>query len=251
VITDPLFYLLAAPAMILVGISKSGFGGGLSVLAVSLLALVVEPRQAAAILLPVLCLMDLFGAWAYRRTWDRRAMLLLLPAAAIGIGIGTIGFRVLDATMIRLLVGLVALAFSLDYWLARAWQRAPKTLGPMGGVACGALAGFTSFVAHAGLPPLALYLLPRRLDKSLFVGTTVMFFFAVNYAKLVPYAWLGQLSTTNLATAAVLAPLAPVGIRLGLWLHARIPETPFYHACYGLLALTGARLVYEPLSALL
>ena len=84
-IQSPLFYVLGAVAIIIVGISKSGFGSGLGVLAVPLMSFVIPPAQAAAILLPILCVVDLFNVWHYRRSWDKRNLLILVPAAWVRI----------------------------------------------------------------------------------------------------------------------------------------------------------------------
>ncbi|MCH8197312.1 MAG: sulfite exporter TauE/SafE family protein, partial [Proteobacteria bacterium] len=113
------------------------------------------------------------------------------------------------------------------------------------------VSGFTSFLAHAGGPPVNVYLLPQRMDMTLFVGTKVVFFIIVNFVKLIPYAWLGQLHAGNLATSLVLIPLAPVGVGLGLWLHRRIDNELFYRICYVILFLVGIRLLYDGVSDLI
>lgn len=249
-IDDPWFYAAAVPAVLLCGISKGGFGGGLGALAVPLMTLTVSPLQAAAILLPILCLMDLVSLWAYRNRWVWQELRVLLPASLIGIGVGTLSFEYMSANVIRLIVGSVAVSFTLHYWLTKDRRRAglpdfPRSAGTIGG----SLAGFTSFVAHAGGPPVNMYLLRRPLDRTDFVATTVLFFAVVNYVKLVPYAWLGQLDTDNLATSAVLAPLAPIGVIIGVYLHRRVSDRLFFGAVYLLLLLVGIRLIYDGLSA--
>lgn len=252
-IDDPWFYGVAVPAILIAGISKGGFGGGVGLMAVPLMALVIQPTQAAAIMLPILCLMDLFGVWAYRRQWDGRNLRVLLPAAMVGIGVGAASFRYLDGDLIRLMLGVLALSFTAHYWIRRHPGADQRTHGPdrVRGGFWGAVAGFTSFVAHAGGPPLSVYLLPQRLNRTLFVGTSTAFFIIVNYVKLIPYGWLGQLGTGNLATSLILAPLAPLGIWLGLLLHRRVSDALFYQVCYVLLAATGAKLLHDGLTAAL
>ena len=250
-VSDPWFYAVAIPAILMVGISKGGLGGGLGLIGTPMIALVVSPVRAAAILLPILCLMDLFGLRAYRGQWSHRNMRILLPAATIGIMVGTLTFRHLDENWIRLLIGALALGFSLRYWLASAVDQAAVPPNLLRGSLWGSISGFTSFVAHAGGPPLSVYLLPQRLDKTVFVGTTVVFYFAVNYIKLLPYSWLGQLSSENLATSALLSPLAPLGMWLGIRLHRHIPQEPFYQVCYALLIVAGLKLIYDGVGGLL
>ena len=112
----------------------------------------------------------------------------------------------------------------------------------------GALSGFTSFIAHAGGPPIKFYLLPLQMDKTLFVGTNVVFFFAINQIKLVPYAWLGQFSPENLIISAVLLPLAPLGIWLGLKLHGIVSQSLFYWISYSMMVIAGVKLIYDGLT---
>lgn len=245
IVTDPAFYLLAVPAVLLTGISKGGFAGGLSLLGVPMMALVMPVSQAASIMLPILCVMDMFGWWSYRKRFDRALLLQLLPGALLGIGLGALLFRHLSSQWIELLLGIMSTLFavhrlsgavladksSLPEWLKAGWWSG--------------LSGLTSFVAHAGGPPLMIYLLPKQMDKTRLVATMTFFFATVNYIKLIPYAWLGQLDTTNLDTALVLAPLAPLGVYAGLWLHHRINETLFYRLSYLFMLLTGLKLVWD------
>jgi uncharacterized protein len=252
-ITDPWFYAAAVPAVLLVGISKGGFGGGLGTAAVPLMALVISPLQAAGVLLPILCLMDLLALHQYRGKWVWPELRVLLPASLLGILVGTLLFGYMSAAVIRLIIGVVALTFTSHYWHSK-WQSPGASLQsfPRGlGLVAGGIAGFTSFVAHAGGPPINMYLLRRPLNRTEFVGTTVLFFTVVNYVKLVPYAWLGQLQAGNLTTSLVLAPLAPLGIALGVWLHRRVSDRLFFGFVYVLLFCVGCKLIYDGLSAVL
>ena len=249
-ISDPLFYYATVPAVLLFGISKGGFGGGLGVLSIPLMALVISPIQAAAILLPILCLMDLVSLWAYRGKWISRELRVLIPASFLGIVIGTLLFEYMSPAIIRLLLGVIAISFTLHHWIQEK-VRAGTELGLFPesvGMVAAATAGFTSFIAHAGGPPLNMYLLRRGLDRSQFVGTSVVFFAVVNYVKLVPYSWLGQFDAGNLTTSLVLAPLAPIGIGIGVWLHNRVSDKFFFRFVYVLLFVVGIKLIYDGLT---
>ncbi|MBP5858845.1 sulfite exporter TauE/SafE family protein [Marivibrio halodurans] len=259
-ITDPLFYLVAIPGVLVAGISKGGFGGGLGIVAVPAMALVIGPVQAAAIMLPILCVMDLFGLAAYRRKADWRNLMCLLPGALVGTAIGALTFHWFDADAVRLTIGLVAVIFTLHHWSGTGTRRRPPgpdegdTMpGPShvrGGI-WGTFAGFTSFVAHAGGPPVQFYMLPQRVDKTLYVGTTVWLFFIVNAVKLVPYSTLGLFSVQNLGTSLALLPLAPIGIWIGVRLHGLVGQALFYRIAYGLLFLTGLKLCWDGIDGLL
>ncbi|NIA30868.1 MAG: TSUP family transporter [Actinobacteria bacterium] len=242
-INTTIFYPIAILAILIVGISKSGFGAGLGVLAVPLMSLVIAPPQAAAILLPLLCIMDIFTVWHYRKSWDSKNLKILLPAALVGILIGTEFFRYLSEAHIRILIGVLAIGFVFNYFIKHT-EKNRKASIPRG-VFWGSIAGFTSFGVHAGGPPVNIYLLPQQMEKSLFVGTTAVFFTIVNYVKLVPYAYLGQLNTGNLSTSLLLSPVAPLGVWLGIKLHRKVNEKLFYNLCYIFLFFTGIKLLYD------
>lgn len=252
-ITDPWFYAAAIPAVLLFGISKGGFGGGLGTAAVPLMALVISPIQAAAILLPILCVMDLVAVWKFRGKWLWQELKILLPASLIGIGVGTMLFEYMSAAVVKLIVGVVAIAFTVHTWIERRTANQtgnnyfPRRYGLIGG----SVAGFTSFVAHSGGPPISMYLLRRPLNRTDFAATTILFFAVVNYVKLIPYAWLGQLSTANLATSAALMILAPIGVLTGAWLHTRVSDRVFFLLIHTLLFAVGIKLVYDGLRTFL
>ena len=252
-ISDPWFYAAAIPAVFLFGVAKGGFGGGLGTLSVPLMALVVSPAQAAAILLPLLCLMDLVSLWKYRGKWVIDELKVLLPASMAGIVVGTLMFGYMSPGLLRLIVGVVAVWFTVEYWLSRRrmTQAGLPYYSQRAGVIAGAAAGFTSFIAHAGGPPASIYLLRRPFNRTDFVATAVFFFTVVNYVKLVPYTWLGQFDGANLMTSLVLAPLAPLGVLTGVYLHKRVSDRFFFAFVYVLLFLVGLRLIWDGAGGLL
>jgi uncharacterized membrane protein YfcA len=249
VIADPWFYAAAIPAVLLVGISKGGFGSGAGIFATPLMALTIPIPQAAAIMLPILIVMDGVGLWAYRGKFSRENLRLILAGGVLGIGLGALTFRYLSDAWIRLALGAISVGFVLHYYGLRAGAR-PASPSRAKGFFWSTVAGFTSTISHAGGPPLSIYLLPLRLDKAILVGTTVIFFAVINLVKLVPYAWLDLFDPRNLSTSAALAPLAPVGIWTGYHLARRVNEVVFYRICYGLLFVVGLRLLWEGLAAL-
>jgi uncharacterized membrane protein YfcA len=237
--------------ILLTGVFKGGFGGGPGGIAVALMSMFVAPADAAGIVLPILCAMDIFGLLAYRNNWSRHHVRVLIPGALLGIVLGALAFGVVPVEWVRLLIGLIAVTFTLNRWFDLAQRLGAKAgkPGPLIGFLSGATSGLTSTMAHAGGPPLLVYLLPQRMEKTVFVGTSVVFFAIVNYLKLIPYGLLGQLSTNNLGLSLLFAPLAPLGIWLGLRLERRIPEKPFYRLSYAILFATGCKLIYDSLTA--
>jgi uncharacterized protein len=249
VITDPWFYAVAIPAILLMGISKGGFGSGAGLFATPLMALAVPIPQAAAILLPILVVMDAAGLWAYRGVFSRENMRVILLGGVAGVLLGALTFRYLDEAWIRLILGAIAIGFVLQRYLLRAGAQAAQR-STIKGLFWSAFSGLTSTIAHAGGPPLSVYLLPQQLEKAVLVGTTVIFFAVINAVKLVPYAWLGLFDARNLATSLVLSPLAPVGIALGVFLMRRTSERLFYRIAYALLLVVGFKLAWDGIVAI-
>ena len=243
-ITDWQFYAAAIPAVLLMGISKSGFGSGFGSLAVPLMALAVTVPQAAAILMPILFVMDVMGLHAYRGKWDAQLLRFLIPAGLVGTVIGTVLFRLLDARLVAGIVGAFTLLF-----LAQRLLFPPRADSPPPARWWGALltatSGFTSFVAHAGGPPVSVYVLPLKLPPVVFAGTMSVFFFVINLSKWVPYGWLGLLDLRNLATSLALMPFAPIGVLVGVRLAHRIDPKLFYRLVYAGMFLTGVKLVWD------
>lgn len=243
-ITDWQFYLVAVPAVLLLGVSKSGFGAGFGSLAVPLMALAVTVPQAAAILMPVLLVMDLLGIAAFRRDFDRGLVKFMLPWGLLGIVVGALSFKLLQARWVAGIVGVFTLLFLAQRLLfpPRAGSAPPPRWV---GALLTTVSGFTSFVAHAGGPPVNAYVIPLGLSPLRFTGTMAFFFFVINLAKWVPYAWLGLLDARNLGTSLVLLPLAPLGVWVGVRIARRIDQRLFYRFVYAGMALTGLKLVWD------
>jgi len=246
---DPFFYMMAIPAVLIVGISKGGFGGGLGVVAVPILTLAVDPILAAAIMLPILCVMDVMALKAFWKKWDWPLFKSLIPSAIVGIVIGTLSFHYFNADAIKLLVGVLAVGFTLQHWLKISTSQ--KKPSKIRGAFWSVISGFTSFVAHAGGPPITFYLLPLKLEKSIYQGTSVLFFTSINYLKLIPYFFLGQLTLGNVKTSLTLLPVAFIGVYLGVFLHKRMSQELFFKLAYLFLFLTGVKLVWDGVQAFL
>ena len=235
--------------MILIGISKAGFGGGVGAIATPLMALTISVVDAAAILLPILIVADLFSLRHYWNVFDRASIKLMLPGAVVGILLGAIFFGYFsdNERTLKLILGIVSLTF-VAYQVARSLILGAllKSKPPAwAGVLLGGAAGFTSTLAHAGGPPATIYLLPQQLPRNIFVGTSVIFFFTLNIVKLIPYAALGLLRVGNISTILLLAPLTFAGVQLGVWLNRRFSDRYFTYVIYALLLLTGVELVSD------
>ncbi|MEZ4870162.1 MAG: sulfite exporter TauE/SafE family protein [Caldilineaceae bacterium] len=243
------FWVTAAFVMILTGLGKSGFGSGIGALATPLLALIIPVADAAALMLPLLIIMDFFTLPYYytKRRFDVTHLRILLLSSLIGIAIGGYYFDALshNEQAMKMGIGALALLFVLLQvgrsliFGALSDHRPP----PLAGWILGAVGGFTSTVAHAGGPPVTIYLVPQNLPRDRYVGTTVLLFAAINLIKLIPYYFLGLLRIGDLGTVLLLAPLAYVGVRLGIWLNQRFNNLWFTRFIYTFLFLTGLQLL--------
>ncbi len=243
------FFVIACPAVVFAGISKSGFGSGAAFASAAILALVLPPGAALGVMLPILMLIDAVTLRPYWRRWSGPDARLLILGALPGVALGAALYRVADADVLRLLIGSIALAFVVWQIARRRGLIRPmaRQLPAWAGLIAGTVAGFTSFVSHAGGPPAAVWLLSRRLSKTPYQATTVLTFWAVNIAKFVPYAFLGMFTAQTARADLILAPFALLGAWLGVKAHRVVPERLFFAVTYVALALTGSKLIWDGL----
>jgi uncharacterized membrane protein YfcA len=239
-------WIVAAFAVLITGVSKSGLGGALGGLAVPFLSMWMSPRDAAAVMLPILIAMDMVGIRAWRGKCDWQDLKVLIPGAITGIVLGSLSFGVLSDRMVKGAIGLIAVAFAFDRIIRKrgkvtAEQRPSRIFGLLSGAG----AGFTSTLAHAGGPPVMIYLLSWKQPRETFVATTVFFFAIINLAKLPFYIALELFSLQTVTVSAILLPLVPVGVWLGMHSLKHIPERPFYLFATAALGLSGVKLMWD------
>ena len=250
IITDPLFYLCAIPAVVTLGLSKGGFSG-IGMVATPLLALIMPPLEAAALLLPIILLQDMVSVFVYRRVWDPWNLKVLMPGAVIGVGAAWLLAAYVSDGVVRLVVGLIALGFVGYAWLRHVLPSERRKPRAAHGVFWGALSGFTTTLIQIGAPPYYAFVLPQRLEKMIYVGTTVMFFAFANSLKIVPYFALGQFTSSGFATSVVLFPLAIASNFLGIWLVRVTPEDLFYRITNVIVFLIGCELTRQGITELM
>ena len=241
-----LFYVTATVAVTILGIAKGGFNG-LGLLAVPLMALVISPVQAAAILLPVMLVQDVVSVWAYRNDFDKTNLVLMLPGSVLGIAIGWYLASSAGEDVVRLVVGVIAVGFVLYQYVRKWLAKAPVTTVPhrMRALFWGTISGYTSFVAHAGSPPFQVYMMPQRLQPQIYAGTATMFFAATNFIKAFFYFSLGQFTPDNLHVSVLMLPVAIVTTFLGVWLVRRFDKENFYTLVYAMTFLIGLKLISD------
>jgi uncharacterized membrane protein YfcA len=247
---DLVFFALAIPAVLFAGISKGGFGNGAAFAATPILAQILDPALALAVMLPLLMMMDVAAVPAYWRKWHGPAVRAMLIGAVPGIVIAGAVYEFTDPDVFRLLIGLMALAFVGWQGARRAgWLTLPKAefQGWKGSIA-GMASGFTSFISHAGGPPAAMFLLPLGLDRTTYQATTVLFFWAVNLIKLLPYILLGFFTAQTLLANLLLAPVAFLGVYIGVRAHKVMSEGLYFGITYVVLTISGVRLIWMALT---
>lgn len=243
----PGFWAAALAAAVLVGASKGGLPV-VGMLGVPVLSLAISPVAAAGLLLPVFVLSDLFGLYAYRRAFDRRVLAILFPAVTLGVGLGWATASFVPERLVGGIVGLIGAVFALSLLRRRAGAATPRAPQPGPGLFWGTVAGFTSFVSHAGAPPYQVYVLPLGLEKAVYAGTTTILFAYVNAIKLVPYWALGQLSPGNLKVAAVLIVPAVLAVFAGVRLVRALPAELFFRLVAWALLLVSLKLIWDALA---
>ena len=242
---DLFFYALAIPAVIITGLGKGGFGAGMGMLSVPVMSLAVSPVRAAAILLPLLLLMDAFSLYFYRGKVKWSIVRMMMPGAIAGTMLGWASAAIVSADAIKLLVGIIAVVFALYQALGDYVKRDASRENIMLATLWGALAGYASFVSHAGGPPYQAYALPLKIDKLHFAGSAVMFFAMINTAKIIPYMALGQFSMENLFVSLTLVPIACIGVMAGVWLVNKASQSLFYTVTCIAMLVVGAKLIWD------
>ena len=236
--------ILALIATFFVGSSKGGLPL-IGMLAVPLMALRISPVVAAGMLLPIYIISDMYGLWIYRKSYDLRNIQILVPAAAIGIAVGWATASITSDHMVTILVGVIGLAYCVDALLKARRNLPPRAADVPRGIFWGSLAGFTSCVSHAGAPPYQMYVLPQRLEKMVYAGTSTIIFAIINLMKLPPYWLLGQVNLASLETALYLSPVAIIGAYIGYRLTKIIPEGLFYRFVELALFIVSLKLIYD------
>lgn len=247
---DLWFFLAAGPAVLFAGISKGGFGSGAAFAAASILALVIEPGLALGIMLPLLMLIDLTALRPYWGKWSMPDVRVLMIGGVPGVMLGAALFSFTSPDVLRVLIGIVSIAF-VGWQLAQArglLDLKNRVMPQRAGIFWGMVAGFTTFISHAGGPPAAVYLLSRGLNKTQYQASTVLLFWVLNILKFVPYAYLGMFTVQTFTANLLLAPFAVIGTVLGVRAHHMVPEKLFFNLTYVLLLVTGSKLIWDGLT---
>jgi uncharacterized membrane protein YfcA len=218
-------------------------------LSVPILSLFMSPVKAVVMLLPIYIISDMVGLWLYRKNFSGINLKILIPAGLGGVLAGWLTASLVSDTAVKMMIGLMGVGFVLNAWRRRHAEQAPRPASWGKGLLWGGLSGFSSFISHAGGPPFQVYLLPQKLPKLVFAGTSTLFFAVINLAKLGPYHTLQPYGSTELMGALVLIPFALVGTVAGAYLTRKIADDWFFKwVQFGLLAIS-IKLIMDVLRA--
>jgi uncharacterized membrane protein YfcA len=241
------FFICAIASVVIVGISKSGFGSGLGVLSLPLMASQSTLNEALAILLPLLIAIDLVGIGRFLKHADWRILKLILPAAFVGMFLGMIFFTVITPKALTLFVGIFIMLFLIQLLVTSHFDLREAKPYPWLGRLMGLISGFTSFVAHNGGPPITIFMLREKLVPMVYTSTLGIFFTFINFGKLGPYAYLDLLNLKQLATSVILLPCVPVGVYLGFYLVEKISMKWYYRIVQFFLLVASVKLIADGL----
>ena len=238
------FWIAATVAAVIVGLSKGGIPA-IGMLAVPIMALTISPVAAVGMLLPVYLVSDVLGIWSWRRNWSGKVLALIMPGAIAGTLLAWMTAEIVPNAAVTLLIGLLGFFYSAITLLRPDDARPPAQPKVLPGAFWGAVTGFTSFVSYAGSPPFQIYVLPLRLDKATFVGTSTVTFAILNFAKIVPYAMMGQLDVPAMMQSIYMMPPAILAVLAGVRLVKVIPGRSFFRAVIWALLLLSIKLVWD------
>jgi len=235
-------FVIALIAAWFVGLSKGGLPI-IAMLSVPILSLVMSPMTGAILLLPIYIISDAVGVWLYRKQYSLINLKRLLPAAFVGIFVGWATASVVSDALVALLVGTMGLIFVAYNWFGKQHLKAAKPASVGRGVFWGGIAGFTSFISHTGGPPFQMYVIPQKLDKLVFAGTSTIFFAIVNLAKLPPYMMIRPYSLDDMALTLWMVPSALLGTFMGAYLTKVLKDAWFFKLVEIGLLLVSIKLI--------
>jgi hypothetical protein len=239
------FLVMLVAVTFLVSVSKGGLGGMAGTLSAPLMSLVMPVNEVLGLLLPIMLLADVFSIIFHWKKWNKRLVWLLLPGAVIGVTIGT--YFIVNVSAQVLKIGLAVI--SLLFVIYKIFEK--KLIGSANykeqnwhGWLAGSTAGFTSAIAHSGVPPISIYLMLHNVTPQVFIATSVLFYAILNWVK-VPYYFFTDLFDFKLMgqTSWVL-PIVPFGVWFGRWLALKVPKQVFDNIILVLLVITAFILLF-------
>jgi uncharacterized membrane protein YfcA len=251
------YYLWAGLAVLVLAISKTGFGGGgIGILSIPLMAMAMpqDAQRLIAVLGILFVVVDFIANLHYLGQYDWSVLKWLLPGAVAGVGLGLwilLALRGSDPAFNRhlsLAIGCICLVVVAMQVLRSSDQRVrPALTGPGSGLPVGCVAGAASTIAHAAGPIVTLYLLQQRVDRKRLVGTLLLYTFLINTVKLAGYVGTGVVTRATMKETLWMLPILPAGTLAGAWMHRKLPEKPFVIIMYAAAAIAAGQMIWKGL----
>jgi hypothetical protein len=237
--------IMLAGVTLLISMSKGGLGGMAGTLSAPLMSLVLPPDQVLGLVLPIMLLADIFAVALHWRRWNKRLVAILLPGAIIGVTIGTYFVINVSPQVLKIGLAVISLLFvayklvekrifaSLQY-MEKGWH----------GWLAGTTAGFTSAIAHSGVPPISIFLMLQNVTPRVFIATSVLFYAILNWIKVPYYYFTGLFNLERILSNLWLLPIVPFGVWFGRWLVTKVSKQVFDYIILGLLVITAFILIF-------
>ena len=240
------FLIMVGVVAFIISLSKGGLGGMAGSLSTPLMALVLPVNQVLGLLLPIMLLADVFSIALHWRRWNGRLVWLLIPGGVLGVSIGTYFIANVSTQVLRIGLATIALLFVVYKLLEK------RILGSIKyqeknwhGWLAGSTAGFTSAIAHSGVPPISIYLMLQNVSPRVFVATSVLFYALLNWIKVPFYYFTGMFDFQRLWQIAWVFPIVPFGVWIGRWLVTKVSKVVFDNIILALLVITALLLIFE------
>jgi len=236
---------ISVVAILLIGISKAGFGGAAGILTTPLLSLIFAAKFVIGFMLPLMILADGFTIYHHRWHWDWKNLRQLIPGTLLGIGFGWLFIGSVSDVGLKRAIGFIVIVFVAFQFIRSRIFAESINFHPRWwhGALAGAAAGFVSTVAHSAGVIIALYLLPQKLDKRVYVSTMVLYFAGLNLTKLIPYFQLHLITAETVKLSLFYIPFIPLGTFIGAWMNRKLSQQAFITLIYIFVVLTALKLV--------
>jgi len=239
------FIVMMIAVTFLVSLSKGGLGGMAGTLSTPLLALVMPVNQALGLLLPIMLLADIFSVALHWKRWNARLVWLLIPGAIVGVTIGTYFITNVSTQVLKIGLAVIALLFVVyKLFEKRILGSAKYQERRWHGWLAGTTAGFTSAMAHSGVPPISIYLILQDVTPRVFIATSVLFYAILNWIKVPYYYFTGMFDFPRIWQIAWVLPIVPFGVWFGRWLVLKVPKHIFENIILALLVITALILIF-------
>ncbi len=236
-------WITVAVVALIVGLSKTG-PGGFGIVVVPLMASVFPAKESTGILLPLLIFADIFGIVFYRKYADWKILIRLIPFVIPGVILGYFFMDYVSDKMFKPIIGIIILIMLTGNFLIKYKQGQLFVKSIYFSAIVGLMAGFTTMVANAAGPIMAVFLLSMDLDKKKFMGTRAWYFLIINIFKVPFSADLGLITFQSLEFNALLLPVILIGATVGYYVVKILQQKWFEWIVIAFAVVSAVKLIF-------